>query len=235
MKYDLTEFDNRLADGLTFCKKVYALFAHIRRAPDGIARLRLRQGETEKKLIEELIPIARYIQARYSHGRRLKIRWINGNQQYDAYLLSAGPLVENGVVPRKVFVEVTTAVHEHEHIVRRMINDKGYAFGAKGIQLDKRTRIPVSKPHVYKNDEAQGDLAARLIGRIRKKTTIAYPRGTALVIQCFLDTLFLQDEWDDAISRLKDADVKHGFSEVFIFDSNHAYSATINRYGTKGE
>jgi len=86
MNCPLGDFDNHLMNGLDFCKKAYGLFEEIRRTPNGIERLRLRKGRLEKKLIEELLPIARYIQARYSHRRQIKVRWIDGKQNYDARL-----------------------------------------------------------------------------------------------------------------------------------------------------
>src|SRR5712692_12083084 len=119
MPPDLKELDNHVLNGLYFCKKVYDLFEQIRKTPDGIKRLRLRKSKNEKKLIEELIPIARYVQARYSQGRRLKIRWIDGGQQYDARLLSSGALVDNRLASRRQCIEVTTAVHENDHLLRR--------------------------------------------------------------------------------------------------------------------
>ena len=54
----LSSFDNRLMDGLLFCKRVNDCFAQIRDGPKGKERLRLRRGRIEKKLIEELVPIA---------------------------------------------------------------------------------------------------------------------------------------------------------------------------------
>jgi hypothetical protein len=62
---DLTAFDGKLIDGLRFCRKVYDLFEHIKSEADGVRRLRLRPSITEKRLVEELIPLARYVQARY--------------------------------------------------------------------------------------------------------------------------------------------------------------------------
>ncbi len=227
MKADLSLFDNRLMNGLLFCKRVYDLFANIRSSPDGIRRLRLRNGKIEKKLIEELIPIARYVQARYSHGRQLKVRWVDGCQHYDATLLSAGPVVDKRLVPKRQFVEVTTAVHENDHFSRRLIDEQGGVFNVKGIELKQKPKKVVSNPYVYTNDEAQNDLANRILGRIEAKSDIDYPPKTVLVIQCFLDTLFFQYEWDDAIEQLRKARREHRFDEVFVFDSNHNYSATI--------
>ena len=81
---DLSTFDARLLDGLEFCRSVYDLFEQVRGGLDGIAKLRLRPTKTEKRLLEELIPVARYLQARYREGRRIKVRWFGGSQPYDA-------------------------------------------------------------------------------------------------------------------------------------------------------
>ena len=89
-KLDLSTFDGRLLDGLNFCRKVYELFNQSRAGANGIANLRLRPTKLEKRLIEELIPLSRYVQARYREGRRIKIRWLSGSQPYDATLLLSG-------------------------------------------------------------------------------------------------------------------------------------------------
>ena len=227
MNCPLGDFDNHLMNGLDFCKKAYGLFEEIRRTPNGIERLRLRKGRLEKKLIEELLPIARYIQARYSHRRQIKVRWIDGKQNYDARLLFAGVLVEKRLVPKRQYVEVTTAVHENDHISRRLMNEQGHTFGVKGIQKDPRTGKYVSRPHAYTNDEAQDDLAQKILERIKEKNKKEYPQRTTLIIQCFLDTLFFENEWEDAIRKVKSNGVEHKFNEIFLFDSNHHYSATL--------
>jgi hypothetical protein len=111
-RLDLSTFDGQLLDGLDFCRKVYDLFDQVQNGPDGIAKLRLRSSKNEKRLVEELIPIARYVQARYREGRRIKVRWLSGSQPYDAVLWSSGGLVEHHMAAKKVLVEVTTAVHQ---------------------------------------------------------------------------------------------------------------------------
>ena len=55
---DLSTFDGRLMDGLSFCRKVYDLFEQRSQEPGGVAKLRLRPTKNEKRLIEELIPLA---------------------------------------------------------------------------------------------------------------------------------------------------------------------------------
>lgn len=233
MKSDLnlSTFDNHLMHGLDFCKKVYDLFERIRKSPGGVDKLEVRRGKNEKKLIEELIPIARYIQARYSPGRRLKVRWFDGGQQYDARLLSSGALVENRVVPKRQCIEVTTVVHANDHLLRRLFSQQGPVFGVKGVSLDRKTKRIVSRPHVYIGREAQDDLTKKILDRIKAKNAIHYPSRTVLVIQCFLETLFLPDEWQYAVQQVQKADIQHRFHEVFVFDSNQRYSATL--YGSR--
>lgn len=225
---DLSDFDNRLMNGFDFCKKAYGLFQEISGSPNGVERIRLAKGRLEKKLIEELLPIARYIQARYNHGRQIKIRWVNGSQNYDARLLSAGILIDRGIIPKKQYIEVTTAVHDNDHIRRQLINEQVPTFGVKGIQKDPLTKKYISAPHVYTNYEAQEDLAKKILERIKAKSKLKYPTRTILIIQCFLDTLFGEDEWEYAIQLVKNSEAAHKFYEIFVFDSNHHYSATLH-------
>lgn len=227
MNSNLADFDNHLMNGLDFCKKAYGLFEDIRRSANGAERLRLRRGKLEKKLIEELLPVARYVQARYSHGRRLKVRWKDGPQNYDARLLSSGALVDAHVLPKSQYLEVTTAVHEKDHIARSISNRNGHVFGVKGIQKDPQTGEYISQPYVYTNYEHSEDLAQKILERIAAKTKIRYPANTTLIIQCFLDTLFLEDEWEYAIKKVKDSSIQHEFREIFVFDSNHHFAATL--------
>ena len=87
----LDPLNGRLLDGFTFCKRVYALFDAVRASTGGISRLRRRAGLVEKRLIQELLPLTRYIQLRYDAGRRIRVRWQAGDQPGDASLLSRGP------------------------------------------------------------------------------------------------------------------------------------------------
>ncbi|MCU1258101.1 MAG: hypothetical protein JWO80_986, partial [Bryobacterales bacterium] len=80
----LSTFDGRLLDGLKFCKQVYDMYDQVRSEAGGTSKLRMRASKREKRLTEELIPIARYIQTKYAVGRRIKIRWQSGSQPFDA-------------------------------------------------------------------------------------------------------------------------------------------------------
>jgi hypothetical protein len=107
-------------DGLSFCRRVYAMFDQIRTDKGGIERLRMLASKTEKRLSEELIPLAHFIQSRYREGYRLKVRWRAGNQPYDAKILASGVLVDQAFRPKELTVEITSAMHENEHMVREL-------------------------------------------------------------------------------------------------------------------
>lgn len=118
----LSGFDGRLTDGLIFCRRVYAMFDQIRTDMGGIERLRMLASKTEKRLSEELIPLAHYIQARYREGWRLKVRWFAGTDPLDAKILGSGLLVDRGFRPKQLSVEITSAMHKNEYLVREHVN-----------------------------------------------------------------------------------------------------------------
>lgn len=228
---DLSTFDGQLLDGLDFCRKAYDLFDQVRDEPDGIAKLRLRPTKSEKRLIEELLPIAHYVQARYREGRRIKVRWFSGSQPYDAILWSSGGLVVHRMVPRKALVEVTTAVHENDHLARRLLHERGGSFGAKGISRDKKTRSIISKPHVYTNNERAKDLAGQIVERLKSKSDKPYPPGLVLIINCVTDGIILSSEWNEAMELVAKAQVHLAFREVFVLEALMSHSTTL--YGDR--
>lgn len=93
----ISAIDGQLLDGLCFCTKVYELFESIRATDDGRSRLRMRASAVEKKLVEELLPICKYIQTKYRAGRYISIRWVSGNQQFDAEARQCGSYVDHGM------------------------------------------------------------------------------------------------------------------------------------------
>ena len=110
-------------------------------------------------------------------------------------------------------------VHEHDHLLRKLLNEQCGAFGVKGISVDRKTRSIVSSPYVYTNYQVEDDLTTKILNRMKAKSAINYPSGTVLVIQCFLERLFLEDEWERAIEQVRQAQLDHRFPEVFVCDS----------------
>lgn len=230
-KLNLSTFDDQLLDGLDFCRKAYDLLDQVQAETDGIARIRVRRTLSEKRLIEELLPIASYVQARYCVGRRIKVRWLSGSQSYDAILWSSGGLVEHGKAPRKLFVEVTTSVHQNEYLARRLLHERGGSFGVKGISRDKKTGGIVSKPYVDTPDELAADLAGQIIERLRTKSAKGYPLGTVLIVYCVPNGPIRDSEWNDAIERVTKAQLHLAFLEVFLIEPVMSYSVTL--YGSR--
>lgn len=224
---DLLRLDGVLLDGFDFCRKVYDLFDQVSEGPDGVAKLRLRPTKVEKRLIEELIPLAHYVQARYREGRRIKVRWFSGFQPYDAVLWSSGAMVKHGVAPRRLLVEVTTSVHPNEYLARRLLHERGGSFGVKGISRDKQSGEIVSKPHVHNNDELASDLAAQIIERLQSKGKKGYSAGTVLVINCVANGIILPSEWNDAVDRVAKTQAHLAFREIFLIEMVMSHSATL--------
>jgi hypothetical protein len=228
---DLSTFDGQLLDGLDFCRKVYNLFNQVMGEPGGIEKIRLRQTKTEKRLVEELIPLASYVQARYRVGRLIKVRWFSGSQPYDAILWSSGSLVKQRMAPRKLFAEVTTSVHENEYLARRLVHERGGSFGVKGIPRDKKTGNVVSKPHLHTPEELATDLACQILQRLKSKSAKSYPPGTVLIVNCVANSLIYDSEWNDAIQRVTTAKAHLPFPEVFLFEMVMSHSTTL--YGDR--
>ncbi len=230
---DLLTFDGKLLDGLRFCRKVYDLIEQVKSDPGGVAKLRIRSQKLEKRLIEELIPLARYVQARYQEGRRIKVRWLAGSQNHDAVLLSSGEKVKHRVVPKELLVEVTTSYSDNDHLARRQLHEEGMTWGPKSISQDKKTGKTVSKPYVFTNDERALDLAEQILKRIKDKAGKGYPPGTVLIVNCFPSGVLLDDEWDKAMTLVRDAGLHDAFREVFLIELVRSNSATL--YGKKAE
>jgi hypothetical protein len=173
---DLATIDDHLLDGLDFCRKVYDVFEQVLREPEGKSRLRLRKSKTDKRLIEELLPLARYIQVHYRPGRRINVRWLSGSQPYDAILWSSGALVEHGYVPKRVFVEITRSVHRNDSDSRRLLDLRGGSFGVRGIH--RVGKEIVSKPYVFSGGENAKDLAELILASIHQKAQKSYSLST---------------------------------------------------------
>ena len=225
---DLSRIDDRLLDGLDFCTRVYDLFDQIRQQPDGKKRLRLRPSKTEKRLVEELLPLARYIQGRYQEGRRIKIRWLSGAQQYDAILWFRGSCVDFGGAPRRVLVEVTQSVHPNDRFRRERLDQDRGSFSVKGLYRDGKNII--SKPLAFSGGEIAKNLAEQIRARLREKAEKPYPQSTVLIINCTTNCLVLENEWQDAVDLVM-SDGSVAFREVFILDLLGANATTL--YGRR--
>ena len=222
---ELEEFNGVLLDGLTFCSKVYALFESIRGLADGPSRLRMRPTPVEKKLLEELLPICKYVQASYRPGRYISVRWIDGSQSFDAEIIQRGAYISQNYYPAKSFLEVTCAMHPNEYLSRELLETKGGGFGLEGIRRLKNGDIE-SIPVGYANKEFIHSFSAIILKQITKKGKIEYPENTTLIVQCTLNTIYMQDEWKMLVELVATKLPSTKFREIYLYDNagQHSYS-----------
>jgi hypothetical protein len=217
----LLQFDGILLDGLQFCSKVYGLFEKIKDSDDGPTRLRMRPSQVEKRLLEELLPICRYIQVNYTLGRYISVRWVNGNQSYDA------ELVQCGAYPEASHVEVTCAMHPNEHLRRELLETKGVSFGLEGIRRLKNGEIE-SAPVRYWNMDFVDAYSKILLDRISKKSKMPYPVNTTLIVQCILNRSgYMQNEWDALMGIVQKELPQSPFREIYIYNPISLYSKSF--------
>ena len=225
----LTRFDNKLLDGLAFCRLVYDYFEQVRQSEGGVRTLRARPRPV-KRLLEELLPIARYVQAHYGPGKYLSIRWMNGNQQFDAQVETTGAYVDNTGWPASSTIEVTHAVHENDHLMREKLNSEGAVFGLDGISrviAEDGSKQVASVPVSYTNRSYIQDMQKIVVAAIQAKVSKSYPKHTALIVDCSLITLFLRDEWETLVTLIRADMPKHEFMEIYLTAGQVGYAAFL--------
>jgi hypothetical protein len=217
----LRDFDNKLLNGLQFYAMTYNLFEQIRNEQKGISNLR------EKKLLEEeLLPICKYVQAKYRIGRYISVKWLNGNQQFDAKIEQIGVYIDRGYFPSTAHLEVTCVMHRNEYLRRKLLDTKGCTFGLDGIRRLKSKEIE-SKPVVFKNQEFIHSYAKLVLKQIEKKAAINYPPETTLIVQCTLNIPYMPNEWELLTAEIGKLQFKHQFREIFMYDVVSEYSHSL--------
>jgi hypothetical protein len=211
---DLSHLNCKLIDGLEFCSEVYILFEKICSEPDGIENLRLRASSTEKLILEELLPICRYVQKNYKADKYISVCWIDGNQSYDAEICQKGSYVDYGFYPPKTYLEITSAMHKNEHWTWKLDG----AFAPEEISRNKNGEIS-SEPVIFTNQEHVEIFAPIVINQISKKTDIPYPEHTSLVVQCYLNSLYTKDDWELLVKLVSHELPEHRFREILLYDN----------------
>ena len=211
----LAALNGILTDGLVFCTQAYAIFEQLRSAQDGASRLRLRTSQVEKRLVEEVLPICRYIQTYYRPGRYISVRWVDGGQTFDAELQQSGWYVDQGCYPKLMHLEITLAMHENEHVIWQHLSEGKGAFAPEGVIRNKREPA-YSLPHVFRQDEHVALFVPIVVSQIAKKAEKPYPQGTSLVVQCHLNSLYTPAEWDVLVDNVKLQMPTNNFKEILM-------------------
>jgi hypothetical protein len=194
--------------------------------------MRRRPTRLEKKLLEELLPICRYVQASYRIGRYISIRWIDGDQQYDAELRQRGAYVSRDYYPAKAHLEVTCVMHPNEYLARELLDTKGHAFSLDGIRRLKNREIE-SVPKAYSNRDFVEQYAEFATQRLRAKSAKQYPANTTLIVECTLNLPYTEGEWTDLMARIRPVISASPFPEVYFYDTLGRHSLLASGGGGK--
>lgn len=224
----LDRFDDQLIDGLQFCSLAYELFEQVRGETNGASRLRMRASEVEKKLLEEILPICKYVQARYRTGRYISVRWKSGSQQHDAELIQIGTYIDKGFYPNQAYLEVTCANHQNDYLSRELLDKQGFAFNADGLKRQKDRSIE-SVPVAHTNQDFVERFSEKLLNRILSKANIPYPENTSLIVSCSPDRLYTPDDWELLRKLVEQSRLVHQFNEVYVYDITCEYSFSLWR------
>jgi len=197
--------DGQFLDGLEFCRAAYDVLEAIKAEPGGITELQGGSSRRAKKLLEEILPLAAFVQARYGPGSRMQVRWSGGNQPYDAQAYYRGGLVDRGFLPAEQYLEITTAEPGNEYLVRERMAKVGGSFAAIGTRRDPITREVVSDPVAVEHRDEMDGLVRLIVARVQNKTAHGYPENTALVVHCNLGGVILEDDWAHIVAAVREA------------------------------
>lgn len=219
MNESYADVDGVWLDGLEFCSRVYATHERLMLEPDSTTRLRTRPTDFEKKLLEELLPLCRYIQTVYGPGRHLSVRWRSGDQSYDAEYLQRGKLVDKRKLPPSGYIEITGAMHSNEHLLRERLESHGHAFSVDGLSVSgtkRKGNRTVDSKVLGGNDASATAAMAELICQSIERKAGRYPDHTTLIVECTLNTQYGDDNWQDLIEIVRQGLQEHSFDGVFL-------------------
>ncbi|QNK70558.1 hypothetical protein [Variovorax sp. PAMC26660] len=227
----LDQFDGHSLDGLEFCRLVYAVFEHVRLGESGARKLRMRQ-RPEKRLLEELLPICRYVHARYGPGCYMTVKWVGEGGAYDAEVAWHGGRADAADCPRFSFIEVTGAQHPNEYLVREALNSGLAVFGVNGLKTVKdeggRRQI-VAVPTLHTHRSHVDELAIMVLDAIKTKMRKNYPEHTALVVDCTLNSVYTSWDWELLVVEVSRQLPQHSFMEILMVANVSGYSDFVYR------
>jgi hypothetical protein len=170
------------------------------------------------------------VQANYGPGKYMSIRWMNGSQTYDARVETAGAFVDNTGWPASSALEITGAVHPSDHLMRELLNSGGPVFGLEGIKKIKdqkgKARI-VSEPTFSTNRSYIDTFKLIVLKAIGAKAAKTYPQYTTLIVDCSLNTVYMREDWEDLVGRVRKELPVHEFAEIFMSAGTRGFCATL--------
>lgn len=228
----LLPFHDNLLDGLDFCKLAYKYLDEILAKPDDGHQLRERRGPI-KELIEEILPLCRYVQAHYGPGQYISIQWTGLTKIPDATFTAVGKRVDIGAWPSIGYLEITQAQHPNEYIALEMLNETGGCFGLDGLRKFKDRNGETtywSEVVSYSNDSHVKTMCEFILNEINAKAIKyskgQYPDDTSLIVNCHLTTIFAPSEWEQLVMEVR-RQARSPFKGIFLVAAGYPYSAAL--------
>src|SRR5690606_12160647 len=106
-----------------------------------------------------------YIQANYMLGRYIDVKWVDGNQNFDAEIFQSGFYIDKNYFSSHHYLEVTIAEHPNEYLSREILDIEGGAFSVEGFSRNKDKKI-ISGPVVNDGDDFIKNFSDILVQRI---------------------------------------------------------------------
>jgi len=134
-------------------------------------------------------------------------------------------------IPKRQYLEVTTAVQRTEYLVRERINAEGGSFAARGTRRDSKTKKIISVPVAYEHSAQIAEFAALIHTRVADKASRSYPPATALLVHCDLGVVVLEDEWEEIVQvvRATFKDDRARFQEVVLVHHGNRVAVVASR------
>jgi len=181
----------------------------------------LRKGDGTKKFIDEILPLTAFLKYFERPGRRVKCRYFQDSQNYDAKIKISGDEVDKGFIAGSYFVEVTLAEEEYiEHLRRESLARYGFVFGGNNIRRIKNTRkgadLIESKP-VGRDSDFPVKNAIELVKKaLEKKNQKVYPTLCILVVQVEPERTLSLSEWLILTKEIKSEVNRYKFQATYI-------------------
>jgi hypothetical protein len=69
--------------------------------------------------------------------------------------------------------------------------------------------------------------SALVLDQIAKKAAIHYPDQTTLIVQCTLNSLYMPEERDALILKVRAGLPQHSFPEIFMYNAVSEYACSL--------
>jgi len=212
-------------DGLEFCKVAFEILEEMKAESEGVKRLRANKTPSAKKLMEEVLPLANFIQDQYTAGRHLRVTWFGRDQPGDALIRVEGSNAEHDHLPREQTVEVTCVRHESLHLAYENLNTQGWSDAPEALARQKGKIV--ANPEARSKYEAICDLARRVVCRIVEKAAKKYPSDTTLVVECHVTTILSRDEWVEVCRLVEGSLPAYPFIRILVYVGHRLHRAEL--------